>query len=651
MQRKLRSFKGICGSFRRFTGKANPLLSLTVLAVAVCFPQARAAEQKQEPLSSSRRQELAAVTAAASGRAAAPGKTSENKRRKQPPVAPPPHGVSSSAESGNTGQKAYRFTEPLRGMIDQWIAKKTPQFAAVQAASASDAEYCRRVWLDLAGTIPKATVARQFVADPDPQKREKLVDGLLHSPEFAQHFAEVFDVIFMRRINSGNIPPDDWRNFLRESFAANKPYDELVREILSADGTDLQTRCRARFYIDRQGERDEITRDVGRIFLGADLECAQCHDHPQIDDFRQEHYYGLAAFFIRTSLQKTKDRQFMLVEKAEGEVSFESVLDIRDKISTGPKTTKPRFFDGPELVDPVMAKTAEGNRPGAPAGSPLPKYSRLAGIARTITSSENKRFARSAANRLWSIMFGRGIIEPVEQDHSFNPPSHPELLDVLTAYLLQHKYDVRDLLREIALSQTYQRASARQNLAGTSAARPEWFAQMGLKPLAPEQLARAWMTACGPAQGPPASGDAVASAEKKMVPPAVKNPSKSGKKGDSGFFNHVVSLFGGTPGKPSSSFEATPMQALYLSNNAEVLQLTAPQSGNLADRLLHLSSPGETVPFAEELYWSVLTRPADPQDVADVREYLAGVPAAQREQAVRELIWALAATAEFRFNH
>ena len=529
---------------------------------------------------------------------------------------------------------------PLHVQIDHLIAAKSPKFASIQAPLSTDAEFLRRIYLDLTGTVPSVNAARQFLADRNPQKRARLIDALLESPDHSRHLANVFDVIYMRRIKTDNIPSKDWQDYLQQSFAENKPYDQLAREILSADGSDPKTHCRARFYVDRQGEMNEITRDVGRIFLGADLECAQCHDHPQIDDFRQEHYYGLAAFFIRASLYRTKDRQFMIAEKADGEVSFESVFDIRDKISHGPQTTKPRLFDSPAVVEPVFTKTDEPYlvKPGKDV-RPVPKFSRLGGIARIITAPENTRFARTAANRLWAVLMGRGIVDPVDLDHTFNPPSHPELLDALTQSLARNKYNIRDFVREIALSQTYQRSSQRLKADGSPAenAPPEMFAQAPLKAVSPEQFARALLQA---------TGEENAAQPSTAHKTDAKNPKKSGQD----FANRIVTLFGGVPGKPSSQFEATPVQALYLANDPQFIALTAPRPGNLSDRLQKFT-PTDVAPLADELYLSLLSRHPEPQEVQDVREYLADAKQANRPELLRQLIWALATSAEFRFNH
>src|SRR5262249_17793001 len=148
----------------------------------------------------------------------------------------------------------------------------------------SDAEFLRRIFLDLTGTIPSAVEARTFLSDPTADKRQKLIDRLLASPEHARHLQNVFDVLLMERRPDQQVPRAQWQEFLRPSFAANKPGDELVRDILSADGSDPKTRPAAKFVLDRDAEPVTVTRDISRLFLGMNLTCAQCHDHPVVDD-------------------------------------------------------------------------------------------------------------------------------------------------------------------------------------------------------------------------------------------------------------------------------------------------------------------------------------------------------------------------------
>ena len=162
--------------------------------------------------------------------------------------------------------------------------------------------------LDLTGRIPSAIEARAFLDDKSSDKRAKLIDKLLASPEFSRRMQEHWDVVLMDRRRDVRVPRQAWEDYLRTSFADNKPFDQLVREILSSDGSDPKTRPAAKFLLDRTLDPTVVTRDIGRLFLGMNLQCCQCHDHPLVDSYKQEHYYGIQAFFTRAFLVSRQQR-------------------------------------------------------------------------------------------------------------------------------------------------------------------------------------------------------------------------------------------------------------------------------------------------------------------------------------------------------
>ena len=228
-------------------------------------------------------------------------------------VPPPPPLPTSIAPA--PAERTESQTEPLRTDIDFLIRSATPNFDSLAAPVSSDEEFVRRIYLDLAGTIPTAEQTKSFLKDRSPSKREILVDRLLGSPQHAFRMQYVFDEMLMERRVGTDVPAADWQTWLRESFRNNKPWDQLVTEILSADGADEKLRPAAKFYLDRKFDIDMVTRDMGRVFLGVDLECAQCHDHPDIDDYLQRHYYGLSAFLKRSYLfTDAKSKKKMLGE-------------------------------------------------------------------------------------------------------------------------------------------------------------------------------------------------------------------------------------------------------------------------------------------------------------------------------------------------
>ena len=192
----------------------------------------------------------------------------------------------------------WSLGQTLSQKIDAEVAKPIADFEKKAAPLCSDLEFIRRVTLDLIGTIPTVEQSREFVKSTNVNKRSELVDALLASPAHAWHFTMVLDVTWMERRADKHVPSANWKQYLRESLLANKPYDVMVKEILSADGVDAKMRPAAKFYLDREGEPHLITRDISRLFLGVNWQCAQCHDHPRVEDYKQDMYYGLFAFCI-----------------------------------------------------------------------------------------------------------------------------------------------------------------------------------------------------------------------------------------------------------------------------------------------------------------------------------------------------------------
>lgn len=354
---------------------------------------------------------------------------------------------------------------PLRQQIDR-IMQATWGVESIPVAS--DEEFIRRVYLDLVGQIPPVNEVRDFIANIEPNKREQLVDRLLDDPRHARTLATWFDIAALERRNQVHVEQPLWFKFLTDSFAQDKPLDQLTIELLTADGTEEQGRAQAKFLLEREVDPHVLTRDVGRVFLGVDLQCAQCHDHPHIDSYAQADYYGIYASLLRSGPIKIGEKT-LVAEKADGGFEFTSAF-------TGDKgSAEMRLPDGWPILDspvptdaPYVVAPADGVRH-------VPRWSRRAGFAEAMVHSPDRMFARNWANRLWAMMFGRGIVHPPDLHHSENPPTHPELLEVLTENFRSGQFHVRDFLREVTLSRTYQRPfDLRSSLAIDSAASPQF---------------------------------------------------------------------------------------------------------------------------------------------------------------------------------
>ncbi len=501
--------------------------------------------------------------------------------------------------------------EPLSSRVDALIDAKLS--GQPTAALADDAEFLRRVFLDFAGRIPSAAETREFLKDSAANKREKLIDKLLASDEFPIRLADLMHVALMER--RGEHP--EWIAYLRESFKQNKSWDVLAREMISPDPKNEQTRASAFFLSKRLEHYGQnaidypiLTRDVGRLFLGMDLQCAQCHDHLFIKDYKQDDFQGMYVAFLNTELRS--DVKFPAVSEKllTKKIEFQSVFNPQKK-SIGPRVpgrseiTIPEFMKGEEYLEPPDKTTKEPGRP---------KFSPLEQLANQITAADNTQFAKSIANRMWFMAMGRGLVHPLDLHHSENPPSHPELLELLARELTEHKFDLKWLLRELAMTRTYQRsgvlpADAKEPL-------PEHFAVALEKPLSAEQLFASSTTAVG-------------------TKPTDVIKAK------------FLKAFANPPMEPEGEFAPSLRAALFLMNDVELLKLLDAQPENLLTRLKALDSPAAV---ADEVYISVLSRSPSADENADVTEQLKA--AGDRKEAVlKQLVWALLASSEFCLNH
>lgn len=501
--------------------------------------------------------------------------------------------------------------EPMHSRVDALVdAKLTGQPVAVLA---DDAEFLRRAFLDFVGRIPKVTEAREFLNDSATDKREKLIDKLLASEEFPNRMADLMHVMLMER--RGEHP--EWIAYLRESFKQNKPWDQMVREMVSPDPKSEQTRAAAFFLSKRLEHYGQnaidypiLTRDVGRLFLGMDLQCAQCHDHLFIKDYKQDDFQGLYIAFLNTDLRS--DVKFPAVSEKlmTKKIEFQSVFNPEKK-SIGPRVPGrseiaiPEFAKGEEYLEPPDKKTKDPGRP---------KFSPLEQLANQITAADNTQFAKSIANRIWFVTMGRGLVHPLDLHHSENPPSHPELLDLLAREMIEHKFDLKWLLRELALTRTYQRSGVLP--ADAKDPLPDRFAVALEKPLSAEQLFASVTTAVG-------------------TKPADAIKLK------------FVKAFANPPMEPEGEFAPSLRASLFLMNDVELLKLLDPQPENLLTRLKALDSP-EAV--ADELYVSVLSRRPVAEEIAEVTEQLKAA-GDRKEVVLRQLAWALLASSEFCLNH
>ena len=515
---------------------------------------------------------------------------------------PPP-----SSKSSQRLLESARDAPLLAARIDQLIAERWAARRVVPSPPADDAEFLRRVSLDLAGKIPRVWEVREFLEDPRPDKRERLVGQLLDGPHYVRHFTNVWRALLVPDANDQQarffIP--SLENWLRQRLQDNVGYDRLVRDILTLPlattaGQPGFVRFNqgqpspAAFYQATELKPENLAAKTSRLFLGVKLECAQCHDHP-FARWSRKQFWEYAAFF---SGLKGQNGFFGQIQEA---------ADRREiKIAGTDKTVQARLLDGSQ---PAW-KTGVSTR---------------ITLANWITTSENPFFARAAVNRLWAQFFGIGLVDPVDESGDKNPPSHPELLDELTQQFVAHQFDLKFLIRAITVSRTYQLTSV-----GVSSSPEErrLYTRMAIKGLTPEQLF-----------------DSLAQATGYRESSRVSQPGFFGL-GEPSPRNEFLTRFASQDKRtePQTSI----LQALLLMNGKFVTDATSVNRSELLAGILDapfLKDPAQRI---EAFHLAAFSRKPRPDEMTRLVRYLEGK---DQKTSLADIYWSLLNSSEFILNH
>lgn len=351
--------------------------------------------------------------------------------------------------------------------IDRLIEARWQKDSVTPAPVCDDAEFIRRVYLDICGKIPRASDVRDFLADQTPDKRTKLVDRLLETPSYVIHYTNLWRAAMIPEAEADQqirFALPGFESWLRSRIAENSNFAEITEEMLTFPVTQENSQPFAQatqsnpaaFYLAKESKPEQVAAATSRLFLGVRIDCAQCHDHP-FDVWKQHQFWSYAAFFTD-------------VQQPTGAV---------EQIATA-FTSKTRTIKIPDTGQTVEAKFLDGGAPEWQADD-----ENRAVLAKWIIRENNPYFAKAAANRIWSYHFGIGLVEPMDDFSPGNPPSHPELLDLLATSFVDSGYDFKFMIRAITASQTYQRTSRQTD---ESQSDPRVFARMAVRGMTPEQI-------------------------------------------------------------------------------------------------------------------------------------------------------------------
>jgi hypothetical protein len=525
------------------------------------------------------------------------------------------------------GAPARGDERPLRATIDAEIRAAWQREKITPAGRADAAAFLRRIYLDLAGTIPTYEEALQFLKDDSADKRAKLIDKLLDDPRFGRHQAEVWEQVLLGRrpINNPEPPRVAFRSWFSERINKNEPYDHLVRDLLRAEGSSLDS-AGPIFYAQFQGRPEETAMAVSRIFLATQIHCAQCHDDRRDHKWTQLDFYGFSAFFARlTVVNRAVNGKAAqeIGEKSRGEMMFVGPAAKQEAGKQG-KPVPPKFLDGAVLDEPPVPTGFKEPQPKEGQALPKPGFSRKEKLADWAASADNPFFARAAVNRLWAQLMGRGLVHPVDDLRDKRAASHPQLLQALAEQFVAHGFDTKWLLREIANSEAYQLASA------SAVSDPQWFERTRFRALTPEELLNALREASGYDASVRATG---------------KDPAKASLPAALDFwFPYSVT----DAPAPGGDYQASLKERLFMNNGTRIRELLQARKGNLADWLTTTAAPIEE--RVDRLYLSVLTRLPKTEERRLLAEHLNADPQ-KRGALAEEAIWALVNCSEFRFNH
>jgi hypothetical protein len=541
--------------------------------------------------------DLAAQDSKAEKKAKRKQATDEHKPVVTPDAKPAPTNIQPPAAHANPMP-----TNALAQLIDRQIDARLKSAMITPSPQTTDAEFLRRAYLDIAGTIPTAEAAASFLDDKSTDKRAKLIDHLLSNPGYGRRMADIWTTL-MYPVDSDNrfvskAPLHEW---LEEKFNADMHWDAMAFDLITATG-EAEKNGATVYAMSNRGV-DKMTDSVGKLFLGVQIQCAQCHNHP-FTHWKQTEYWGLAQFFYKVNVSNPR------AAKDGGAISVSEEGRINRKINPVPESAK----DVPAKLLGGDVLRLNSSKPYRPV------------LANWICSPTNAYFAKAFVNRLWSQYMGRGLVNPVDDLSTENEATHPELLTALAKEFADSGFDIKHMIRGICNSQAYQRSS--KPASDNREDRTLWSHQP-IKVLSGEQLFDSLTEVIGPMGG--------------KANPAKKAGAPKG--GPIGPRDQFARFFEGSENAPPTAYESGIPQALRLMNSPLMASARLTNVATRAGEVTRGATPEKAI---ERLYLATLSRRPTGAETAKMIEFLKKQQ--DSKAAYGDVLWVLLQTSEFALN-
>ena len=539
---------------------------------------------------------------------------------KTPSTPKAPTSAKAAAKKPNSATKL-----PVVKLIDDSLRQAWKENELAPSPPATDGEWCRRLFLDVVGRIPRVDETVAFLESKSPDKRAKLVDRLLseeYLDEFSRNWTNVWTNLLIGRSGGQDrrslVDREGMQQYLRESFAANKPYDALVFELISANGCNTPGEegfnGAVNFLLDNLEENGvAATAKTARLFLGQQVQCTQCHNHP-FNNWKQDQFWGMNAFFRQTrALRTTEDRDIVSVRlededfAGEGGDPRDAEIYFERRDNTLKVVARPTFIDG-TTIEPIGYVDDVNRR------------DELAKLVRT-----SPELPRAIVNRMWAHFFGYGFTKPVDDMGPHNPPSHPDLLDSLAREFSSAHFDLKQLVRWIVLSEPYVLSSrqGKQNVADDpTAGNPPQFSRFYLRQLRPEELYDSLVT-------------------------ATKTAAQDDKGRDDWLRQFTIAL-GTDENDETTTFNGTIPQALMMMNGELIQKATATDGGSFLYELA--KGDQQDTDKIERLYLAALSRTPSREELK-LAQQLWLAKNGDTAAALEDIWWAILNSNEFILNH